>query len=374
MNSAREWSLRVAFLCSGAGLGWLLASSGKPDVSQTHASASPQTRRPAGAPAAATHTATGETKPAEILETLEPNERVARRFESVLRNPDRRKRLGAFLTGLDDLTPEDAPALLALIGKLNRDGVELPEEWRAFVRRWGEVDGAAAAEHALGKRGESWVRGGLRDILSGWATTDSQSAAQWLNDHGEIPEFDAALSGLIGGLAEKDPAAATAAAVASIPRDNPEAASKAMEFLADAVVRKGAITDLKSWYGNLPGEGDSSLRSAAFGHVWWRLKESDIGLAQEWLAEEADKPWRGDQQYAETTEMLAEKDPAAALEWAGSLPPSPTSGRWPGATSTFMNWQQRDPQAASAWLEAQQDSPFRQFLRAQTSGAIVPVR
>lgn len=355
--------LRAAILCTGVGAGYFLAPSAQPQAPA--ASGSPRTQSPRSATNAANPAASENPAKAreENLNALSPSERVQRRFEAALRNPDRRRRLGAFLTGLDDLTAQDAPALLALIAQLNRDGVELPEEWRAFVRRWGEVDGAAAAAHALEKQGEPWVRSGLREIFSGWAITDRAAAAQWLNEHSDTPDFDAALSGLIGGLAEKDTAAATAAAIASIPRENRDAASKAMEMLADAVVRKGAVGELKNWYASLPEEGDqSALRNVAFGHVWWRLKQSDLGLAQEWLAGEADKPWRSDQQYAETTFMLAGKDPAAALTWAGSLPPSPSSGDWPGARTAFRNWQQTDPQAAATWLAAQPDSPFRKAL------------
>lgn len=359
MNTVREWLLRGAILCSGVALGWFMASSKKPEGTTSTTSRQPAIKT-AMEPGA--DTAKGDQKNGEA--SLSAGERVTRRFETALRSPDRRRRLGAFLTGLDHLTAEEAPELLALIARLNREGVQLAEEWPAFVRRWGEVDGAAAAAHALERHGEPWVQSGLRDIFAGWATVDREAAAQWLNANGGIPEFDAALSGLIGGLAEKDTAAATAAAVASLSKESLGAAGKAMELLADAVVRKGATGELTTWYQTLPHtDNQTSLRHMAFGHVWWRLKQSDMSLAQEWLTAEADKPWRGDRQYAETTITLAEKNPAAALSWAGSLPPSPVSKDWPGATAAYSRWLLKDPQTATAWLTAQPDSPFRDTLR-----------
>ena len=302
---------------------------------------------------------------------LSPEARVRRRFENLLRDSSPDKRHRNFLLALDSLSPEEAPGLRQLIHDLDREGMHFSTEWNAFIRRWGEVDGAAAMEHAISCRGEPWISTGVRDIFSGWASKNSAAAADWLNSHSEIPEFSNALAGLVAGIAESNPAAATRAAIDSLPPGNNEAAQRAMESIAEAVVRQQKAAGMLEWYNSLPSEsGQDSLRNIAFGHIWWRLKHSDIDRAAEWLASESDKPWRSDQQYAETMTILSsKKSPQVALEWASKISPSPENGRWPGVGSVLRNWIATDSAAASAWIAAQPESPWGNYIRDTVSPA-----
>lgn len=373
--ASREWLIRSAWLVTGFGAGWgvfhFSGASSAPTAASPSAftgpvpvaagSTNPENRPPAsaagGAPTA------GDSK-----------EAVRARFEASLRIPNPRRRLIAFLRQLDSLTAAEAPALQQLILDLYRsDGLEATEEWAAFIQRWGEMDGGAAATHFLGKTGEPWVGWGLEHIMSGWASKDPAAAAAWLNAHGDNPHFDQALKGIVSGMAETDPAAATHVALSALPEGNRTMASNYLEQLAETVERAGKNPAMLAWFEALPVDANGiGIKNAAFGHVWWRLKSASMEEAAAWLASNAAQPWRNDRQYGETTAIMAQKDPVAALDWAGSLPPSPVDGRWPGVSATLAEWTQRDPAAAAAYANNQPATPFGDYVRQAHASALNP--
>ena len=67
---------------------------------------------------------------------------------------------------------------------------------------------------------------------------------------------------------------------------------------------------------------------------------------------------------------MAQKDPVAALDWAGSLPPSPVDGRWPGVNSTLRNWIAQDSAAAAAYANNQPATPFGDYVRQAHASAL----
>lgn len=360
-NAKQDWLIRLAFLLLGLGVGRMFIPAGARFATsefREHDSAansqSPGVLRPLG-----------ESKAEKAAPVATPLiSRLDAKFELSLREPNPRKRITSFLNALDDMSAEEAPALKDLIAKLDLEGMQFPQEWNAFIRRWGEVDGAAAADYALSRAGELWVESGLREIFAGWAASDSAGSSNWLNAHGDDPNFDAALAGIVSGVAEKDPAEATRIALASTPEGEREVSSKLMEQLAEATVRQGQTSGMVAWFETLPGEGGlDSARRDAFPHVWSRLRHAGLEEAAAWLSTQADKPWRGDQQYSETMTAMAQKDPAAAVRWAASLPPSPVGGDWPGLNSAVGSWMAQNGTEVAAYVEAQPDTPFGQSVR-----------
>ena len=375
-TASREWLIRSAWLVTGFGAGW-----GVFHLSGSGTSSAPTTASPSAfsgpVPVASARTNPENRPPASVAggaPTAGDSQGTVRaRFEAALRLPKPRRRLGAFLRQLDSLTAAEAPAVQQLIHDLNREGLQLPEEWEAFIHRWGELDGGAAAQHALSKSGEPWVGRGLMTIMSGWASKDPAAAAAWLNAHGDNPHFDQAMQGIVSGMAETDPAAATQVALSSLPEGNRPMASSLMEQLAESVVRTGKNPAMLEWFEALPVDANGiGIKNAAFGHVWWRLQAASLDDAATWLASNADKPWRNDRQYGETTAIMAQKDPVAALDWAGSLPPSPVDGRWPGVNSTLRNWIAQDAAAAAAYANSQPATPFGDYVRQAHASALNP--
>lgn len=362
----REWIVRL--LCAGAGFGvalgyhhWRIDKIPSPRTpASTAAPVAPASQK------ALANRGIKRSEPSQLTAPVDASAqaRVRQKFEAFMRDRNQRRRLTGFLAGLETLTAEEAPALRELISELDREGLHFPLEWPAFINRWGELDGPAATSYALKCAGDHWVESGMEKILEGWASTDPQAAADWVNARSDSPYFEAALKGIVSGLAGKDPAAATQVALGSLPAGNGELASGLMEQIAEAVVRTGKNPALLSWYDALPADGaGDSIKRSAFPHVWFRLQHADPGQAATWLASEADKPWRDDLQYSQTAAAMAQKDPAAALGWAGSLPPSPHDGRWPGVNSSLRIWQSRDAAAAAGYVSAQPDTPFGNYVR-----------
>jgi hypothetical protein len=56
---------------------------------------------------------------------------------------------------------------------------------------------------------------------------------------------------------------------------------------------------------------------------------------------------------------MAQSNPAQALEWVASLPPSPTDGRYTAIGRTVNALAQRDSAAVETWLADQKPSPLR---------------
>ena len=293
-TASREWLIRSVWLVTGFGAGWGVFQSSGSSTPTVTTTASPSAFS-GPVPLAAGRTNPKNRSPAAAADGAptagDSKEALRARFEAALRLPNPRRRLTAFLRQWDSLTAAEAPALQQLIHDLNREGLQLPEEWEGFIHRWGELDGRSAAQHALSKSGEPWVGGGLRTIMSGWASKDPAAAAAWLNEHGDNPHFDQALQGIVIGMAETNPAAATQVALSSLPEGNRPMASSLMEQLAESVVRTGKNPAMLEWFDALPIDAnDIGIKNAAFGHVWWRLQAASLDDAAAWLASKADHP------------------------------------------------------------------------------------
>ena len=347
--------------------GWFLKSASfthsAPSTSKAYDSAARQTiaalppvsdsqENPYGIP-------TGERGPAERA----AYDRVAQRFGPAMLQAIPSKRKAAFAEALKGMNPDDGEAMVELFHRLDRQGMTFPDEWDAFWIRWGEVGGANAAAFASKNASLPWSDFAMWRAFEGWAVSAPKEAADWLAKNEDSPRYEDAFLGYIKGRGPSDLEGITRMTKDSVPVGHPMT-GRLMEALAEVAVRQGQISGMKQWFDGLPTEGaEKSLKTAAFSHVWWRLKHADSSLAREFLAEHASQPWRSDQQYSETTYSMGRTDPASALDWAKSLPPSPKDGRWPGAPGVFRNWQASKPAEASEWLSKQPDSPFVKQLR-----------
>jgi hypothetical protein len=273
-----------------------------------------------------------------------------------LANPARRKR--AFFAFLDSMTAAQAPGVERLIFELNRQGIDLNEEWYAFIERWGEVDPAAALALMKTKRDagefEGMIQSSEARIFAGWSSVDPGAASQWLDSGPDGETKEALWATLIDGLAGKDLAAATALAVE---RTTPESRGHkgAMERLAEQAVRQGGVEGMHAWFASLP---EASRRDAS-SHVHWRNMQASMEIGAAWLAEQATSPWRKDHSIRELAGIWSSRDPAAATRWTASLPPGePGPDAYPGLRNSIATWTAKNPEEVSAWLVAQQDQPF----------------
>lgn len=356
----REWIIRAGFVILGAFAG-SLGTSFLRESAENREPVRATTVSKAGSAQAG-----GSPRDSDDSTGHDPagaQDAIASRFGVAMLQSSPTKRLGDFLDTLKTMEPQDAENVRQLFARLDRQGMHFSSEWQAFYQRWGEVDPERAISHALTDPESNWAPGAMKDALRGWALRDPAAAAAWLRANEENPLFENAFIGYVQGHADRDLSAATRTAMESVPAGH-SSLSKIGETLAEAAVRQGQLRGMEAWYDALPDQGDATLKRAAFRHVWWREQHAGDQQAMDWLAAQADKPWRDDQQYRATADTIARRDPAAAASWMEKLPPSPTDGTWPGLDRVVQRWMQTDPQSLETWMQSASPSAFRTAAQA----------
>ncbi len=293
---------------------------------------------------------------------------LPQRFWTVLTIADERERHAAWLEMLAQLTPADATAVRDLFRKMEKQGRQFPFEWTAFWPRWGEVDGGGALEFLKSNEWPSYRPTAAEMILRGWAKTNPAAARAWLDANRESPWYDGALRGYLDGLARGDLDHATNE-VAALGQGRP--LTRLMEVLTEQALRQRQLGGMVSWWESLPDDPkDGSARREAIGHVYWRLQSADPERAAQWLGALARGPYRSEQHIGEFAGKLAEKDPAAAVEWVANLPPNPADGHYTGISRAITALAQQDVGALESWLNKLPASPLRDQAAAAYVGAL----
>ena len=350
--------MRAALVLAGAVAGWRGKGAGDSGA------ATPRQAALALDPRAEAATPETAVRHADGTSGDTARDALAARFGTAMLQSSPFKRQADFVHALETLRPEDADGLIALFDRLDRQGLQFPAEWEAFYERWSAVDPERALAHPR-------AQGMINVALRGWAARDPAAAGAWLRAHESAENFEPAFLGYVEGYAGKDLAAATRMAMESVPAGN-ATFWKVGEALAEAAVRQGQLHGMEAWYDALPDQGDGTLKRAAFGHVWWRELHAGDQQGMDWLSQQAANPWRGDQQYGEMADRVAQRDPAAALGWLEKLPPSPNDGKWPGLGRVLRRWGQSDPQGLQTWLQDSQASAFRDAARATYQEIVTP--
>jgi hypothetical protein len=288
---------------------------------------------------------------------LTGDELVSRAW-TALTNPDDNARLAAWLGLLGSITSREAPAIRELFRKRLADGYDYYHEWSTFWPQWGEVEGSAAMEH-VEKSETGDVQAELAGrVMQGWAKSDAAAARAWLEAHVSSPLFDSALKGYVKGLARVDLTAATQAALTfSQGRSKADLAN----VLIEQAVQQRQLGGMLDWWRALPDQpgNDSTLRTVALAPVVERLTRVNLAQAQAFVGELASTPLRSDDLIGDIAGRLASKNPADAVAWVASLPPSPNDGHYNGIGRSVKAWMAKEPAAVDAWIAALPPSPLR---------------
>jgi hypothetical protein len=271
-----------------------------------------------------------------------------------------------FANVLATLTPAEAKAMRRVFHNFGANGNHFYVEWYDFWVRWGQLDPAAALENAARENPQNkWVQDCARDALNGWARENPVAAAVWLNARRNDPLHEAAFTGYIAGIGDRDLTKATEIAVGTLTAGDPLLDS-AMEKLADIAVGRGQLSGLTGWFDQLPPDaGEGSARRLAVQHVWTRLQRANnFERTAEWIGATATQSWRSDKCLIETARKYAERDPSEAMSWVISLPPSPADGLVTGLDQVSRRWAQKDLSAFEQWLEGETRSDITDRARA----------
>lgn len=346
--------LIVSFLAFG--LGWMLKPDPEPEA--THAS-----RNPAGAEkfsavtaknsprAAKTGTQSGDQRmdtrrvgPAAELNSVEI-EALGRQFKNDLDPITRRL---AFSKLLEGLTAANAKEIRAQIEHMPSDSPEFME----FHYAWGKIAGAEAVLH-----GADTPKPDMAATLAGWASADPAAAMKWFGglENGSDKGFaskDHLKMGMVNGLANTDPAKATAF-VMEMAASGDKQAEKMLGIVTGKVLQSKGPAGAAAWAQNLP-PGD--LRTSAMDRVAHDYAKNDPEAAAKWAAGLSNEENSGRVVGAISSEW-ARRDGPAAVGWLESLNDGP--GKSGAFYSTFEGWAGKDPLAASKYLVTMPTSPAR---------------
>lgn len=352
-------ALWLLSLLAAGGLGWWLGKqaenearvrNGPPATARMSDASAPQSPPSAPKPAALT---SANATPLSGLKRAEAALRVA--------NADQRRR--EFYVFLNTMTAGQAGEVEQLIRSLQREGMNLYDEWSAFYTRWGELDPVTALEEMekrrVGDDSDRSIIDPQHRIMAAWASLHPQQVQAWLEAHPDHPESVSLWVSFIEGMSQVDLPGATALTLEHTAGDK-TAQGLAMGALAESAIRQRGKEGMRAWFEELPDEGKAS----AMEHVHRRNKssapgESAVEKAAAWLAAQASSSWRQDRFYQETANDWARLNPQAATQWSANLPAGKDpSDPFPGLRSSIAAWVEKNPEEVSAWLTAQQGRPY----------------
>jgi hypothetical protein len=265
-----------------------------------------------------------------------------------------------FIGALGEMKSQDAPHVRQRLADDFQPEKVASREKDAFFRQWGAVDPQGAIAYAktqADEKAQGWV---LKTMIEGWARKDHAAAAHWLDGWPTAPDWEGICTGLIKGIASKDPWMATQTAIASFPEQAQWHREAMVTYLADAMERRGGNDELKRWFESIPGATpvERKWKQKAMHEVALRLEHRDLTAAKQWLVAQPAEPWRSSAAYALVAKKLAATDRAAALSWLASIPAgTATVGREAGK-EIFRDWVAEKPDNAARWAGTVTDQKF----------------
>ena len=251
--------------------------------------------------------------------------------------------LEAFVNGLS--SAEFAEALKGIRKIAGNSERELAS--RLIVARWVQTDPEAALSFATSNRGFEYI---AADVFQAEAANDVQSA---LARAKAIPDGDlryVALRGVLGFIADTDPAAALSLArsLGDFPGNEP---------LSSVIYRQWASIDPQS--AALQASQDSS------GGNFWQSPTSQVArswatqdpaAAANWAISLSD-PQTESRTISQVMRQWTRQDVTAAANWVNSLPPGVSYDS--AAAALAFSMAPSDPQGAVAWAENIADTTAR---------------
>jgi hypothetical protein len=244
----------------------------------------------------------------------------AERVRAALEEPNQFRRMQLFYRALANLTPEQAKEVLAAFQESDRQGRSFVPEYAFFIRRWGEVDGAAAMAFAE-KRWRS--KNNMSDVVThmagGWASQQPQQAVDWLNAHlnADPLMLDAVTVGLVNGLAEKDMDLARRFVEDRL--DDPHS-EKYLAQLTDKFIYSEGMEKAEAWFDSLPAGKLGLAKTNMLTQLTERHLSAGPEQAAAFLSRYAQEPWFGQVAAIKVAQEYYRVDPEKAEAWIATMP------------------------------------------------------
>ena len=281
------------------------------------------------------------------------SQQFADSVRAIFRETLEERRMAMFESMLERAGPEHYAAVVALIRENDLRGSGSAGEWSRLWASWGRRDPAGAMEFIRAHDWNGWSREAPEEAknrtLTYWAQTDPAGAAHFLETSAELANGDrTGIQGMVRGWAAVDAEAAAQWLFKSGLGMGAE-----YDAVVQAIGRKGGHEALDAWYEEIKHSEAPSKDLSGFGQTIFRNKLAyQPDMAAAWLEKNLDQPWIAEGGMAETAVgLLASRNPANAMEWAKR------NGSEDAAFMAMGEWCERDVQAASKWLEENEDCP-----------------
>jgi hypothetical protein len=284
---------------------------------------------------------------------------LAAAIRSALGEGDALERLARTTTLLEDLEPENLPAVVTVYERMITS-ID-PADLRAFFSAWARFDPAGALEYALAWPRRNMLeerRIGVRAAIAGWAyanPSEARVAAEEVAKKNAPLRGDVWISLVAGWLRSDQGTEGFGTFLTELrPRQQRDAAA---DIAARELVRIGGADAALDWADAIVGDEsqEPAFKRAVFEGTLHAAVVADPARTGAWALEHAEAD------YAVDTLLIAagrwgRADGAAAMEWLGAYPAGEPRDK--AVREAFLAWTTADWVSALGWLESISQTPF----------------
>lgn len=263
-------------------------------------------------------------------------------------DPSPLKRSLAMSKLLDQVNPSNALVIQQQLEELGAGG----DDMRLFQYAWGEVDGAAATQYALGIENKNQRENFLHHSVSGWASSDPDSAIAFARTQDSGGRNDHAMRGLIEGLSDYNIDYATNF-IYQLANEGDGRTARFLSSVSNEALRSGGVVGATRWGDALQ---DGAAKASVLDQIANRYVREDPEAAARWVSQYANQEYAA-RVIEEVGDEWAERDPVNAVAWLETIPEGP--GKEQAMRSALNEWTERDPMAASEYLIEMPESTTR---------------
>ena len=213
---------------------------------------------------------------------------------------------------MEELTPENAPSVLATIRE-NVGGFESMRYTGMLAYKWGELDPVNAMKE-LAKGDDRGGRMSQTIALTGWASKDPQAAIAWLAaSKADDREKEWMTNSIITGMARSTDVEGALKYASTLKTEDER--SRAAETLAKELIRSGGAEKATAWLNSL---SDPDMKRGAFQSVSDQILRGDPAKAAEFVKAYANEDYARDA-VRNVADTLARKDVQSGLAFANDL-------------------------------------------------------
>ncbi len=250
-------------------------------------------------------------------------------------------------TAADSIPVAGIPAALQWLA--NRDDQPAAGLRESLVRRWAEIDPAAAAEWINRFAPLSSYQQCVLQVATAWGGSDPAAAAQWA---GSLPgdARSAALTSIAYEAARQDPVTALNVAAGLAP-------GAERDKLVAFATSQWAAADAKSAASWAAASQDESLRQRLVAAIAIGSAERDGGQAAALLAGNCPAGVEQNRAAVAILQRWTQQAPRDAASWLAAFPDTPARGQ--AAEVLVQLWAVQDPPAVAEWLHSLSEGSLR---------------